>query len=170
MERRPPLPFGRVPLARYIATSWPRKLKETFKHANISAGKDGLLIRATAIHLGFLSKVWKHFYIWFVFLSARVSSGNYETMESWKKIAIFSPKAHSHVRILRYRRPVLLMTALRRSHTSDWRQYRQKRGLRRNPDTEASFTFCRARENGGNCHLLHEKEIGFKWPNYCQTT
>ena len=63
------------------------------------------------------------------------------------------------------------MTALRRSHTSDiWRQYRQKRGLGRNPGREAAFTFCSARENGANCHSLHEKEIGFKWPNYCQTT
>ena len=88
-----------------------------------------------------------------------------------KKIAIFSPKAHSHVRILIYRTPGLLMTALRRSHTSDiWRQYRQKRGLARYPGYEATFTFCRARENGGNSHSLHEKEIGFKWPNYCQTT
>lgn len=50
-------PLRACPLARYIATNWARKLKETFNHANISAGKDVLLIRATAIHLEFLSKV-----------------------------------------------------------------------------------------------------------------
>ena len=161
---------ARVPLARYITTNRSRKLKETFDHANISADKDGLLKEQCYTPRIFIQSM-KTFLHLVCFSLCPSLFRELRDNGVVKKITIFSLKPHSHIRILIYRTPGLLKTALRRSHRSDiWRQYRQKRGLARNPGHETAFTFGRARENGRNCHSLHEKEIGFKWPNYCRTT